>query len=207
MSMTSLGSQPTIRSHPATPDLPSSMALVEQMAELSLEPKAVQTRLVQFKVSGLEAFQLELDAESRVRRVAQGWIDGDVKKLANEECNIEPEHMRLIYNSRQLKDWDTLECYDPKADIPVQILFTAGHTELLGGVGGTGGGPRQGHGSKPQKNPFSGPVRGLPGSKGLRSSRVSGRPGGMALIRKYGIMMKRQEFREKAEEIGFVKYR
>ena len=27
------------------------------------------------------------------------------------------------------------------------------------------------------------------------------------LIRKYGIMMKRQEFREKAEEIGFVKYR
>ncbi|CAJ1389579.1 unnamed protein product [Effrenium voratum] len=174
------------------------MAIVEKMQELSLKEPEAQTRLVQFKVSGLEAFQLELDAESRVR---------DVKKLAKEECNIEPEHMRFIYNSRQLKDWDTLECYDPKADTPVQILFTAGHTELLGGVGGTGGGPRQGHGSKPQKNPFSGPVRGLPGSKGLRSSRVSGRPGGMALIRKYGIMMKRQEFREKAEEIGFVKYR
>ena len=35
----------------------------------------------------------------------------DVKKVAQEECNIEPEHMRLIYNSRQLKDWDTLESY------------------------------------------------------------------------------------------------
>ena len=35
----------------------------------------------------------------------------DVKKMAQEECNIEPEHMRLIYNSRQLKDWDTLESY------------------------------------------------------------------------------------------------
>ena len=33
------------------------------------------------------------------------------------------------------------------------------------GVGGTGGGPRGGHGAKPQKQPFSGPVRGLPGSK------------------------------------------
>ena len=111
------------------------------------------------------------------------------------------------------------------------------------GVGGTGGGPRGGHGAKQQKNPFSAPVRGIPGSKalwtgwvnvnewyqatyeetfvntstntfkltkqlstglssnqkydrvkmthgssawqGARSSRVSGRPGGMALIRKW----------------------
>ena len=58
-----------------------------------------------------------------------------------------------------------------------------------------------------QANPFSQPVRGLPGSKGLRVSRMSARRGGMALIRKYGIMLKRQEFREKAEEIGFRKYR
>ena len=42
-------------------------------------------------------------------------ILGDVKKLAKEHCNIEPEHMRLIYNGRQLKDWDTLECYNAKA--------------------------------------------------------------------------------------------
>lgn len=80
----------------------------------------------------------------------------------------------------------------PAGDSPIQVFFTAGHTAMLGGVGGTGGGPRGGHGAQPQKNPFSAPVRGLPGSKGLRSSRVSGRPGGMALIRKYGIMMKRQ---------------
>ena len=73
-----------------------------------------------------------------------------------------------------------------------KVFFTAGHVAMMGGVGGTGGGPRGGHGAQPQKHPFSTPVRGLPGSKGLRSSRVSGRPGGMALIRKYGIMMKRQ---------------
>ena len=38
-----------------------------------------------------------------------------MKKMAKENCNIEPEHMRLIFNGRQLKDWDTLECYDAKA--------------------------------------------------------------------------------------------
>ena len=111
---------------------------------------------------------------------SENW--GDVKKMAKEYCNIEPEHMRLIYNGRQLKDWDTLECYDAKAhsedsadftcfrfkrlffqrkfwgserkfpwcfvfswqmpsqpllqgNSPVQILFTAGHTAMLGGVG------------------------------------------------------------------------
>ncbi|CAL1157919.1 unnamed protein product [Cladocopium goreaui] len=172
-------------------------ALVEAMSELTLkEPVPVETMMVEFKVAGLKNFQLELEKDVKVR---------DVKKMAQEECNIEPEHMRLIYNSRQLKDWDTLESY--KGDSPIQVFFTAGHVAMLGGVGGTGGGPRGGHGAQPQKNPFSAPVRGLPGSKGLRASRVSGRPGGMALIRKYGIMMKRQEFREKAEEIGFVKYR
>ncbi|CAE7721924.1 RPS29 [Symbiodinium sp. CCMP2456] len=175
--------------------------LVESMKELTLkEPEAVQeqTSLVQFKVSGLGSFELELDLTTAVR---------DVKKMATEACNIEPEHMRLIYNDRQLKDADTLELYNTEDSTPIQILFTAGHVAMVGGVGGTGGGPRGGHGAKQQRNPFSTPVRGLPGSKGLRSSRVSGRPGGMALIRKYGIMMKRQEFREKAQEIGFIKYR
>ena len=55
-----------------------------------------------FQVAGLKNFQLELEKDVKVR---------DVKKMAQEECNIEPEHMRLIYNSRQLKDWDTLESY------------------------------------------------------------------------------------------------
>eukprot|EP00931_Biecheleriopsis_adriatica_P118925 TRINITY_DN9422_c1_g1_i1.p1 TRINITY_DN9422_c1_g1~~TRINITY_DN9422_c1_g1_i1.p1 ORF type:complete len:177 (+),score=45.52 TRINITY_DN9422_c1_g1_i1:78-608(+) len=173
-------------------------ALVTNMAELSIKEPAEKTEMtVQFKIAGLGSFELDLDCGVAVR---------DVKKLAREECSIEPEHMRLIYNGRQLKDADTLDCYDPKDDAPVQILFTAGHAAMMGGVGGTGGGPRR-PGAQPQRNPFSAPVRGLPGSKGLRSSRMSGRPGGMALIRKYGIMMKRQEFREKAGEIGFVKYR
>eukprot|EP00931_Biecheleriopsis_adriatica_P058479 TRINITY_DN3482_c0_g1_i1.p1 TRINITY_DN3482_c0_g1~~TRINITY_DN3482_c0_g1_i1.p1 ORF type:complete len:208 (-),score=55.25 TRINITY_DN3482_c0_g1_i1:58-591(-) len=173
--------------------------LVESMQELSLkEPAAkVEELLVQFKIAGLGRFELELERGTAVR---------DVKKMAKEECNIEPEHMRLVYKGRQLKDSDTLDCYDASDDAPVQLFFTAGHVAMVGGVGGTGGGPRR-PGVQPQRNPFSAPVRGLPGSKGLRSSRMSGRPGGMALIRKYGIMMKRQEFREKAEEIGFCKYR
>ncbi|CAK9042613.1 unnamed protein product, partial [Durusdinium trenchii] len=99
-------------------------ALVESMQELSLkEPEVESTSMVAFRVPGLETFELQLPLETRVR---------DVKKLAKEQCNIEPEHMRLIYNGRQLKDWDTLECYSAKADSPVQILFTAGHTAMLG---------------------------------------------------------------------------
>merc|ERR1719162_176319 len=141
-----------------------------------------------FKIAGLTNFELELDPATAVR---------DVKKLAKEQCDIEPEHMRLIYEGRVLKESDTLECYKEGGDAPVQVIFLAGHAALLGG-------------SKPtvvQRNPFSTPVRGMPGSKGLRPSRCSGRLGGNGMIRKYGILMKRQEFREKAEEIGFVKYR
>eukprot|EP00441_Pelagodinium_beii_P045068 CAMPEP_0197619430 /NCGR_PEP_ID=MMETSP1338-20131121/452_1 /TAXON_ID=43686 ORGANISM="Pelagodinium beii, Strain RCC1491" /NCGR_SAMPLE_ID=MMETSP1338 /ASSEMBLY_ACC=CAM_ASM_000754 /LENGTH=173 /DNA_ID=CAMNT_0043188391 /DNA_START=71 /DNA_END=592 /DNA_ORIENTATION=- len=169
--------------------------LVESMQELSLkEPEAQETMTVEFKIAGVGSFELELEHGMAVR---------DVKKIAKEECNIEPEHMRLIYNGRQLKESETMDCY--KGDAPVQLFFTAGHVAMMGGGGGTGGGRRAGMG--PQRNPFTTPVRGLPGSKALRSSRMSGRPGGMGLIRKYGILMKRQEFREKAEEIGFVKYR
>merc|ERR1740139_2130835 len=143
---------------------------------------------VAFKVSGLPAFELELSPLAAVR---------DVKKFANEACNIEPEHMRLLYCDRELKDAETLECYKEGSEAPVRIMFTAGHEEILGGSVR----PRQ------DRNPYSLPARGLKGSKGQRVSRVSGRLGGMGLIRKYGILMKRQEFREKAEEIGFRKYR
>eukprot|EP00428_Durinskia_dybowskii_P000570 CAMPEP_0170287046 /NCGR_PEP_ID=MMETSP0116_2-20130129/43575_1 /TAXON_ID=400756 /ORGANISM="Durinskia baltica, Strain CSIRO CS-38" /LENGTH=168 /DNA_ID=CAMNT_0010538453 /DNA_START=79 /DNA_END=585 /DNA_ORIENTATION=- len=142
---------------------------------------------VRFKVSGMEAFELDLEPGMAVR---------EVKRLAREACNIEPEHMRLIYNGRVLKESDTLECYDADSSMAVQVMFTAGHAALVGGS----------QGQVQQRNPFSTPVRGLPGSKGNRSSRMSGRLGGNALIRKYGILMKRQEFREKAEQIGFVKY-
>ena len=42
--------------------------------------------------------------------------------------------------------------------------------------------------------------------KGSRACRFSGRLGGYGLIRKYGINMKRQQFRLKAKEMGWVKY-
>ena len=42
--------------------------------------------------------------------------------------------------------------------------------------------------------------------KGSRVSRITGRKGGMGLIRKYNIMMKRQEFRELAKSMGWTKF-
>lgn len=42
--------------------------------------------------------------------------------------------------------------------------------------------------------------------KGSRVCRVTGRKGGNGLIRKYGISMKRQVFRERAIEMGWEKY-
>lgn len=42
--------------------------------------------------------------------------------------------------------------------------------------------------------------------KGSRACRVTGRNGGMGLVRKYGINMKRQVFRERAIDMGFMKY-
>eukprot|EP00932_Pfiesteria_piscicida_P019467 SRR837773.6293.p1 GENE.SRR837773.6293~~SRR837773.6293.p1 ORF type:complete len:188 (-),score=87.54 SRR837773.6293:62-544(-) len=160
------------------------------MAALSLDKETPEQEevAVLFKVAGSEAFELPLALGTAVR---------DVKRLAKELCGIEPEHMRLIYNGRELKEADTLECYKEDAEMPIQVHYTAGHASMVGG----------GSNVKVQRNPFSLPVRGLPGSKGHRQSRMSGRLGGMGLIRKYGILMKRQEFREKAEQIGFVKYR
>merc|ERR1719382_1854433 len=122
--------------------------------------------------------------------------------------------MRLLCNDHQLKGSDTLDSYNVSAGDTINILFTAGGSGLEGGgqrgmSGGSTGQPgeRLRGQTVQQSNPFTTPVRGIPGSKGLRGSRVSGRRGGMGIIRKYGILMKRQEFREKATEIGFVKYR
>merc|ERR1719443_1061733 len=177
------------------------------MTSLSLSHEAEVRELltVEFKVSGLNNFLLELEQGTTVR---------DIKKMAKEQCNIEPEHMRLIHKGRELKESDVFDSEMAAQDAPIQVLFTAGHSALVGGgckarSGSSTGQPGQdlrGQ-SGAHSNPFAQPVRGLPGSKGLRESRMSGRRGGMALIRKYGIMLKRQEFREKAEEIGFRKYR
>jgi small subunit ribosomal protein S29e len=43
-------------------------------------------------------------------------------------------------------------------------------------------------------------------AKAGRRCRVSGRKGCMGLIRKYGIDMKRQVFRERASDMGWTKY-
>merc|ERR1719221_240973 len=124
-------------------------ALVESMTAMSLkeetkdEVPAVES--VNFKVAGMGTFDLELELTTAVR---------DIKKLAKECCNIEPEHMRLIYEGRVLKESDTLECYKVDADMAVQVMFTAGHSAMVGGS----------KGQVLQRNPFTTPVRGLPGS-------------------------------------------
>ncbi|KAF2255590.1 ribosomal protein S14, partial [Trematosphaeria pertusa] len=43
--------------------------------------------------------------------------------------------------------------------------------------------------------------------KGSRGCRVTGDKKKAGVIRKYGLNMSRQAFREKAADIGFVKYR
>merc|ERR1719243_176291 len=53
--------------------------------------------------------------------------------MAKDECNIEPEHMRLIHNGRELKEADEFDADIMKSDLPVQVLYTAGHTALVGG--------------------------------------------------------------------------
>ena len=143
--------------------------------------------VAEFKVPGVKDFELELDPEMTV---------GDVKELASEECDILPEHMRLLMGDTLLKNSDAVG----EVGSAFRVMYTAGHESMLGG-----GKPASAQ--QYQKDPFRPPTRGIPGSKGLRLSRISARPGGNGLIRKYGILLKRQEFREKAEEIGFRKYR
>eukprot|EP00427_Karlodinium_veneficum_P059681 CAMPEP_0169372278 /NCGR_PEP_ID=MMETSP1017-20121227/36373_1 /TAXON_ID=342587 /ORGANISM="Karlodinium micrum, Strain CCMP2283" /LENGTH=212 /DNA_ID=CAMNT_0009470887 /DNA_START=40 /DNA_END=678 /DNA_ORIENTATION=+ len=185
----------------------NAMALVESMNALSLTSKEELPKLftVHFKISGVTDFALELEEGTAIR---------DIKKFAKDQCNVEPEHMRLICKGRELKEADVLDADMITSENPIQVLFTAGHAGLSGGgcmarsstSTGQPGVALRGMQGQPQ-NAYHQPVRGIPGSKGQRVSRMSGRRGGMALIRKYGIMMKRQEFREKAEEIGFRKYR
>eukprot|EP00414_Alexandrium_minutum_P005984 CAMPEP_0113821626 /NCGR_PEP_ID=MMETSP0328-20130328/1833_1 /TAXON_ID=39455 /ORGANISM="Alexandrium minutum" /LENGTH=176 /DNA_ID=CAMNT_0000789559 /DNA_START=96 /DNA_END=626 /DNA_ORIENTATION=+ /assembly_acc=CAM_ASM_000350 len=171
--------------------------LVESMSALKLDAAPEEAAAcsqgdlmaVKFKLAGMDAFEVEMEPSTAIR---------DVKKLAKEGCNVEAEHMRLLYKDKVLKDSDVISDLIKDDDEPIRIMFTAGHTALRGG-----GGKQP---PRPGTNPFNLPVRGLPGSKGGRPSRLSGRLGGMGIIRKYGIMMKRQEFREKAEEIGFIKY-
>merc|ERR1740117_1152748 len=111
------------------------------MSELSLESRkdVMKTICVEFKVSGLGSFCLDLEPGTTVR---------DMKKLAKEECDIEPEHMRLVHNGRELKEADIFESEMAASDSPIQVLFTAGHTALVGGgcqarSGGSTGQPGQ----------------------------------------------------------------
>jgi len=161
--------------------------------------------MVHFKVAGLKTFTLDVEGDISIN---------ELKKALQDESNIAPEHMRLICNDQCLKGAETLDSFDVNENDTIQIQFTAGHSGLVGGgqrgmSGSSTGQPGERLRGQTQlpSNPFNAPVRGISGSKGLRGSRVSGRRGGMGIIRKYGILMKRQEFREKAEEIGFIKYR
>merc|ERR1719456_1700367 len=97
--------------------------LVDSMSALSLEPQVDSPEFLtlNFKVSGVAEFTLELEAGTTVR---------DIKKLATEHCNIEPEHMRLIHKGRELKEADIIDAEMAESGAPIQIIFTAGHGAL-----------------------------------------------------------------------------
>ena len=100
--------------------------LVESMNALSLDKPTELPELlsIEFKVSGLTSFTLELEAGTAVR---------DIKKLAEEQCNIAPEHMRFIHMSRELKEADLLDAEMAESGAPIQIIFTAKNMALVGG--------------------------------------------------------------------------
>merc|ERR550514_2566476 len=135
--------------------------LVEQMSKLTFEPEAaVELVAVEFKVSGLATFTLDLEPGTAVR---------DIKKLAKDHCSIEPEHMRLIHKGRELKEADIFDEEMAESDAPIQVIFTAKNMGLVGGGCQARSGSSTGqpgallHGqSEPQRNPFSFPVRGIP---------------------------------------------
>merc|ERR1711879_1056405 len=87
---------------------------------------------------------LDVNSETAVR---------DMKKMVAENCDIEPENMRVIYKDRAYKDGETID-FDDSA---VNILYTAGHTGLCGGSKPP---------SKMGRNPFETPVRVTPVPKG-----------------------------------------
>merc|ERR1719287_163261 len=99
-------------------------AVVDAMRALSLdEPSKVDELLeVEFKISGLKSFTLSLEPGTAVR---------DIKKLAKEECDMEPEHMRFIHMDRELKDADIFD--SDMTTAPIQIIYTAKNEGLVGG--------------------------------------------------------------------------
>merc|ERR1719408_958918 len=100
--------------------------LVESMSNLTLtsEFEAPEVLNMEFKVSGLTTFTLELETGTAVR---------DIKKLAKEECNIEPEHMRFIHKGRELKEGDLFDLEMAESGAPIQVIFTAKNAALVGG--------------------------------------------------------------------------
>merc|ERR550537_1124397 len=87
------------------------------------EPEQVELLSMDFKVAGVTSFTLELEPGTTVR---------DMKKMAKEQCNIEPEHMRLIHKGRELKEADVFDAEMAESDAPIQVLFTA-KNGLVGG--------------------------------------------------------------------------
>merc|ERR1719221_2520601 len=98
-----------------------AFALVDTCSEASSEGEMFTAA---FSVPGLTNFDLDLDPETTVR---------DVKRLAREMCEIEPEHMRLLYKDRLLRDSDTVGDCGFESGVPFKVLFTAGHESLEGG--------------------------------------------------------------------------
>ena len=71
-----------------------------------------------------KGFELDLQPEIDIR---------DVKQLASKMCNVLPEHMRVLYKDRQLRNEEIVAECGLDGDEPLKILNTAGHAAIVEG--------------------------------------------------------------------------
>lgn len=151
--------------------------LVESVSDLLNSESNTECTPVLFHIAGIGEIEVELDLGTSI---------GEVKRLANEACNIDLEHMLVMYNGKPLKDTDTLLCYGINDNAAVQLLFTSNQIPTAST-------------SKQAKtrNPFVAPLNNCLSGKG--SQRHSKSPTRSAAT-PVGALRKRQEFKERVQE-------
>ena len=71
-----------------------------------------------------KGFELDLQPEMDIR---------DVKQLVSKMCYVLPEHMRVLYKDRQLRNEEIVAECGLDGDKPLKRSYTAGHAAIVGG--------------------------------------------------------------------------
>ena len=69
-----------------------------------------------------KGFELDLQPEMDIR---------DVKQLASKMCYVPPEHMRVFFKDRQLRNEEIVAECVLDGDKPLERLWTAGHAAIV----------------------------------------------------------------------------